>query len=159
MAAVTICSDLPPPPTPPRIKSVTVSTVSPSICQEVMESDAMIFVFWMLSFKPAFPLSFFMFTKRLFSSSPFSATRVVSPAYLRLLLFLLAMLISAFRSSSQAFTQCTLIFNKGDKMQPWYTPFAILNQSFVPCSVLTVASWHTYRFLRRQVKWSGIPSL
>ena len=44
----------------------------------------------MLSFKPAFPLSFFMFTKRLFSSSPFSATRVVSPAYLRLLLFLLA---------------------------------------------------------------------
>ena len=34
-----------------KIKSVTVSIVSPSICQEVMGPDAMIFVFWMLSFK------------------------------------------------------------------------------------------------------------
>ena len=39
---------------PPKIKSATVSTVSPSICHEVMEPDAMIFVFWMLSFKPIF---------------------------------------------------------------------------------------------------------
>ena len=31
------------------------------------------------------------------------------------------------------------------------------NQSVVPCSVLTVASWPAYRFLRRQVRWSGIP--
>ena len=41
---------------PKKIKSVTVSTVSPSICLEVMGSDATIFVFWMLSFKPAFSL-------------------------------------------------------------------------------------------------------
>ena len=40
-----------------KIKSVTVSIISPPICQEVMGSDAMIFVFWMLSFKPAFALS------------------------------------------------------------------------------------------------------
>ena len=39
---------------PKKIKSVTVSTVSPSICQEVTRLDAMILVFWMLSFKPAF---------------------------------------------------------------------------------------------------------
>ena len=39
---------------PKRIKSATVSTVSPSICHEVMGPDAMIFVFWMLSFKPTF---------------------------------------------------------------------------------------------------------
>jgi len=39
---------------PPKIKSVTVSTVSPSICHEVMGPDAMIFIFWMLSFKPTF---------------------------------------------------------------------------------------------------------
>ena len=39
---------------PPKIKSVTVSIVSPSICHEVMGPDAMIFVLWMLSFKPAF---------------------------------------------------------------------------------------------------------
>ena len=35
---------------PPKIKSLTVSIVSPSICHEVMESDAMIFVFGMFSF-------------------------------------------------------------------------------------------------------------
>ena len=38
---------------PPKIKSDTVSTASPSISHEVMGPDAMIFVFWMLSFKPA----------------------------------------------------------------------------------------------------------
>ena len=42
---------------PKKIKSVTVSIVSPSICHEVMGLDAMILVFWMLSFKPAFSLS------------------------------------------------------------------------------------------------------
>ena len=42
---------------PPKIKSVTVSIVSPSICHEVMGPDAMIFVFWILSFKPTFSLS------------------------------------------------------------------------------------------------------
>ena len=44
---------------PPKIKSDTVSTVSPSISHEVMGPDAMIFVFWMLSFKPTFSLSHF----------------------------------------------------------------------------------------------------
>ena len=42
-------------------------------------------------------------------------------------------------------------------MQPWCTLFPILNQSFVPCPILTVDSWPAYRFLRRQVRWSGIP--
>ena len=35
--------------------------------------------------------------------------------------------------------------------------FPIWNQSIVPCPVLTVASWPAYRFLRIQVRWSGIP--
>ena len=48
---------------PPKIKSITVSIVSPPICHEVMGPDAMIFVFWMLSFKPAFSLSSFIFIK------------------------------------------------------------------------------------------------
>ena len=45
---------------PRKIKSPTVFIVSPSICHEVMGQDAMIFVFWTLSFKPTFfhsPLS------------------------------------------------------------------------------------------------------
>ena len=40
-------------------------------------------------------------------------------------------------------------------MQPWCTPFQIWNQFVVPCPVLTVASRTAYRFLRRQVRWSG----
>ena len=58
---------------PKKIKSLTVSTVSPSIYHEVMGPDAMIFVFWMLNFKPAFSLSSFTFIKVLFSSSLLSA--------------------------------------------------------------------------------------
>ena len=42
---------------PRKIKSFTVSIVSPSICYEVMGQDAMILVFGMLSFKPIFSLS------------------------------------------------------------------------------------------------------
>ena len=46
---------------------------------------------------------------------------------------------------------------QGDNIQPWHTPFSIWNQSVVPCPVLTVTSWPAYRFLKRQVRWSGIP--
>ena len=42
---------------PKKLKSATVSIVSPHICHEVMRPDAMTLVFWMLSFKPTFPLS------------------------------------------------------------------------------------------------------
>ena len=42
-------------------------------------------------------------------------------------------------------------------IQSWCTPFPIWNQSVVPCPVLTVASWPVYRFLKRQVRWSGLP--
>ena len=80
---------------PRKIKSVTVSTLSSSICHEVMGLDAMILVCWMLSFKPVFSLSSFTFIKRLFSSS-LSAIRVVSVVCLRLLIFLLAILIAAW---------------------------------------------------------------
>ena len=88
---------------PKKIKSFTVSIVSPSICHEVMGPDAMIFVFWMLSFKPAFSFSSFTFIKRLYSSSLLSAVRVVSSAHQKLLTFLLTILIPASASSSPAF--------------------------------------------------------
>ena len=145
---------------PPKIKSVTVSIVSPSICHEVMGPDAMIFCFWRLNFKPAFSLSFFTFIKRLFSSSSLSAIRVVSSAYLKLLIFLLAILFPACASSSLAFHMIYSSYKvnkQGDNIQPWPTPFPIWNQSIVPCPILTVASWPAYRFLRRQVRFSGIP--
>ena len=133
---------------PPKIKSLIVSIVSPSICHEVMGLDAMILVFWMLSFKPTFSLSSFTFIKRLFSSSSLSAIRVVSSAYLKLLMFLPAILIPAYASSSPAFLMMYSAYKlnkQGDSIQPWLTPFPIWKQSLVPCPVLTVASWPAYR--------------
>ena len=198
-----------------------------------MGPDAVILVFWLLSFKPAFSLSSFTFIKRRFSSFLLSAIRVVkvkviqlcltlvtpctvacqallsmefsrqeywsglpfpfpgdlpdpriepkspalqadslptelwgkpirvvSSAYLRLLIFLPAILIPVCESSSLAFCRMYSAYKlnkQGDNIQPWCISFPILNQSVVPCPVLTIASWLVYRFLRRQVRWSGIP--
>ena len=101
----------------------------------------------------------FIFIKRPFSFSLLSAIRVVSPAYLRLLVFLPSILIPAFASSSLAFHMMYSAYKlnkQGDNIQPCLTPFPILNESVVPCPVLTVASWTAYRFFRRQLRWSGI---
>ena len=124
-----------------------------------MGADAMILVFWMLSFKSTFSASSFTFIERLFSSL-LSAIRVVSSVYLRLLIFLPVILIPAYASSSPAFLMMYSSYKlnkQRDDIQPWHTPFPVWNQSVVPCPVLTVASWPAYRFLKRQVSWSGIP--
>ena len=110
--------------------------------------------------KPTFSLSPFTFIKRLFSPSSFYAIRVMSSAYLRLLIFLPAILTPACASSSLAFLMMYSAYKlnkQEDNIQLWHTPFLIQNQSFVPCPVVTVASWPAYRFLKRQVRWSGIP--
>ena len=107
--------------------------------------DAIIFVFWMLSFKPTFSLSSFTFIKRLLSSSSLSDIRVVSSACLRLLIFLPAILIPACVSPSLA---CHMMFSayklnkQVDNIQPWCTPFPIWNQS-VPCPILFLLDLHT----------------
>ena len=140
---------------PKKIKSVAVSIVSPTICHEVIKLDAVILVCWMLSFKPAFSCSSFTFIKRLFSSYSFPAIRMISSAYLRLLIFLPAILIPACASSSLAFHIMYFAYRlskQGDSIQPWHTSFLIWNQSFLPCLVLPVASWPAYRVFRRQVR-------
>ena len=122
---------------PFKIKSATVSTVSPSIFHEVVGLDAMILVFWMLSFKPMFSFSFYTFIKRL-SRSSLSAIRVVLFEYLRLLIFLPAISIPACASSSPAFLMIYSAYKlnkQGDNIQAWRTPFPIWNQSVVPCPV------------------------
>ena len=69
-------------------------------------------------------------------------------------------IIPSCASSSPAFLMMYSAYKlnkQGDNIEPWRAPFLIWNQSTVPCPVLTVASWPAYRFLRRQVRWSGIP--
>ena len=147
---------------PNKWKSLTDSTVSPSICHEVMGPDAVILGFRMLSFKPTFSLSSFTFIKSLFSSSSLCAIRVVSSMYLKLLIFLPEILFPASALSSLAFCMIYSAYKlnkQGDIIQPWHTPFPIWSQSVVPCTVLPIASWPAYRFLRRHVRWSVFLSL
>ena len=104
---------------------------------------------WVLS--QLFPLSSFTFIRSLYSSSSLSAIRVVSSAYLRLLLLLPAILIPSCASTNPAFLMMYSAYKlnkQGDNIQPWCTPFTIWNQSIVPCLGLTVASWPAHRFLK-----------
>ena len=126
-----------------NIKFTTISIFSPFLCHEVRAWMQWMFVFWMLSFKPAFSSSSRGFLVPLhFLPLGWYHLHIWGHWYLP------EILISACNSSSPAYKQ-------SDNTQPWHTPFPMLNQSFIPCLVLTVASWPKYRFLRRQVRWPG----
>ena len=121
MAEVTICSDF-----VSQENKVSYCFHCFPICRKVMSPDAMILVFWMLSFKPIFSLSSFTFIKRLFSSSSLSAIRVVSSAYLKLLIFPLEILIPACALSSPVLLMMYSAYKlnkQGDNIRPWRTPF------------------------------------
>ena len=142
IAAITVCSDF-----GAQGNKVSHCFHFFPICHDMMGLDAMIFIFWMLSFKPALSPSSFTLLQRLSSSSSLSAIRVVSSPYLRLLIFLPVNLTPACASSSLAFCMrysAYEINKQGEKIQYllyWCTPFPVLNQSFVPCPFQTVASW------------------
>ena len=80
----------------------------------------------------------------------------MSSVYLRLLISP-SNLDSSFSPAFHMMCSAYKLNKQGDNIQPWCTLFPILNQSVVACLVLTVASLPAYRFLRRQVRWSGIP--
>ena len=116
----------------------------------------------MLSFKSAFSLSSFTIIKRLCISSLLSAIRISSAHLIvnEVIVISAGNLNSSLYSSNPGFhmmySACKL--NKqGFNIQLYCTPFLILNQSVVPCKVLTVASCPAYRLLRKQVRWFGIP--
>ena len=155
LAAVTICSDS----GAQQNKVCHCLHCFPIYCHEVMGPDVIILFFecWVLS--QLFTL-LFHFHQEALSSFSLSSLRVVSSAYLRLLIFLLAILIPACASSRPAFLMMYSAYKlkkQADNIQPWCTLFPIWNQSVVPCPVLTVSSWPVYRLLRRRITWSGIP--
>ena len=107
-----------------------------------------------------FSANFFILLFHFHQEVSLSAISVVSPAYLKLLIFLPAILIPACASFSPAFYMMHSAYNLNEQVndvQPWCFPIPIWNQSAVPCPVLNVAFWPAYSFLRRQVRWSGIP--
>ena len=152
MAAVTICSDF----GSKENKVCHYFHCFPIYLPWSDGQDIMILFLWILSFKPAFWISSLTFIKRSFSYSSLSAIRVVSSAYLWLLIFLLAVLIPAYVSSSLAF-HMMYSTQKMNKQVDNIQPFSIWNQFIVLCPLLTVASLPPYRFLRRWVRWFGIP--
>ena len=155
MAAITICSDF----GAQKNKISRCFHCFPIYMPWSDGPDAMILVFWILSFKPTFSLSSFTFIKRFVSSSSLSAIGWCD-LHIWGYWFLPAILIPACASSSPAFLMMYSAYKlnkQGDNIQPWHTPFPIWNQSVAPCPVLTVASWPAYRFIKRQVRWSGIP--
>ena len=154
MATVTVCSDF----GAQENKVCHCFHFSPIYPHEVMGPDAMIFIFWMLSFKPAF-------------HSPLSSSGSLVPFCFLPLKWYHLYIWGCWYFSQQSWFQlvlhpawhfvwCSLhmrisrvtIYSLGV-----LTPFPIWNQSVFPCPVLTVASWPAYRFLRRQVIWSSIP--
>ena len=122
--------------------TVTLLTSSPFICQEVMGQDAMILVFWMLSFKPAFSLSSFTLIKRLVSSSLLSAIRVVSSTCPRFLIFLPAILVPACDSSSPAFHNKVYIILICINLTNMYQNFHV--NKFDSHKVLPTGNWNFY---------------
>ena len=107
-----LISQLKSPPTvilePKKRKSATAFTFSPSICNEVMGLDAMILLSWIFKFQASFSLSSFILIKWLFGSSS-SAIKMMSSAYLRLLIFLPTILIPTCDSSSPEFCMIYLL--------------------------------------------------
>ena len=118
-------------------------------------------LFWMLSFKLVFSLSSFTFIKKLLNSSFLSAIRVVSSAYVRILIFLPTILISVCASSSLEFLMMYSTYklkNLGDNIQLWHIPFTNLEP--VHCSVSTSNSHFLacIQFHKRQISRPGIPT-
>ena len=120
----------------PKIKSVSLSTFSPSICHEVMGPDAMILVFWRLSFNPTFSLSSrgsLVLLHFLPQDGVIFISEVIDVSNRKL--------VPACSLSSPTFLMmhsASKLNKQSGNIQPWCTPFPIWNQSLVPCPVLTV---------------------
>ena len=125
-----------------------------------MGSDAMILVFGCWSLSQLFTLLFHSH-QRLISSSSLSAIRVISSVYTSEVVDIspgkLDSSLWLTQPSISHDALCMKLNKQGDNIQPWCTPVPICKQSVVPCPILTVASWPEYRFLKRQIRWSGIP--
>ena len=123
---------------PKKLEPVTVTIFPSSICHEMMGPSFMLLVFLMLSFKAVFSLYSSTFIKRLFSSSPLSAFRIVSSAYLWLLIFLLTVLNPVYDLSSLAFHMMYSAYKlnkRDDNIQPCIL-FPILDPSVVSTCIL-----------------------
>ena len=118
---------------------------------------AMIFIFWMLSFKPAVSLSSFSFIMKFFSFSLLPSIRVVSSVYLRLSIFLLAILIPTCASSNPGFCIMCSAYKlnmQGDNIQIWCTSESNLERFWaLPC-------WHVKRvqlYGNLNILWHCLP--
>ena len=153
-SCLTLCSDC----KPKKRKFVTGSIFSPSICPEVMGPDAMILAFWTLSFKPAFSLSFYT-----------SSRGSLVPLHFRSLEWYHLHIWGSWYFSWQSWFQVVIhpaflmmyspckLNKQGDNTYLWCTPFPIFEPVHFSMSSSNSCFLTCIQFLRRQVRWSGIP--
>ena len=140
-----------------KIKSVTVSIVSPSICHEVMGPVAMILVFWMLSFKPTFSLSSFTCIKRLFSSS-LSSIMMVSSAYVKYWYFSQQSWFQFVLHPAQHFAKCALHPEVG-LLDHMVVQFLIYWRTFTLFSIIAVANYVPTKSVHEFLLPTSLPTL
>ena len=115
-----------------------------------MGPDAMIFFFFFecLLFSQLFH-SHLSLSSRDFSSSSLYAIRMVSSAYLRLLIFLPAILIPACATSSPTFRMMHSVYKlnkQGDNIQPWRTPFPVWTSPLFHYFTSCLFQWFLHAF-------------
>ena len=108
--------------------------------------------FLMLNFKPVCSLYSFILIKRLFNSSWLSTIRMISSAYLRLLIFLLEILIPGYDSSSPAFHMMYSAYKsnkQGDNI--------LNNNMYYRWYIYFVFVFFRYSTVSRILLWVAIP--
>ena len=156
MAAITICSDF----GAPSKQCLTLFPQFPIYLPWRDGTEAIIFVFWMLSLKPKFSLSSFTFIKRRFNFSSLSARRVLSFAYHHVIDSSPGNLDSSlcfFQPSLSHDVLSILVIQAWGQYRALTYSFPYLEPVCCSMSSSNFASWPEYRFLKRQVRWSGIP--
>ena len=150
MAEVTICNDF-------RAPQNKVWHCFPSISHEVMGPDAMIFVFWALSqlFRSPLSLSSRGFLAPLHFLDKggvicISEVIDISPGSLDSSLCF-------FQPSISHDVLCIQVKIAGWQYTALVYSFSYLEPVCCSMSSSNCCSWPAYRFLKRQVRWSGIP--
>ena len=158
------CHPLLPPSVFPSIRvfsneSVTVFTVSPSICHEVVGSDPLIFIFecWVLSQLFHSPLSLLSRSTLVLFTFCHKGGVIWISVVIELLLAILFLDCASSSPALLMMYSAYMLNKQGDNIWPWHISSQFANSLFFQAPVLSVVSWPAYRFLRRQARWPGIP--
>jgi len=143
---------------PRNVKLVITSIFFPSISKLSQSVVDIIFVFFMLKYRPAISLSLWP-SYQFCQISFFHTINVVSSAYLKLISILPASFTPSFASYVSSFLIILSAYRLNrnrDKIHPCLTAVLILNLLVSPNSVLINADWSSYNPLSSCIRCFGI---